>query len=110
MQQDVRFPGRRFSVSAIPPGGGDGMHACSAAGLDVAQIIPHVPALAGGELQSGGRLQQRGWVRLGMCCGITGNDATCMAQPYLRNERLGESRRLIGNNAPGKAAGFKLDQ
>ncbi|EEF22024.1 conserved hypothetical protein, partial [Ricinus communis] len=81
LAQVVGLPTGRLGGAAVAPAAGDGQHAGRLAGLDVAQVVAGVPALARRQLQAAGRLQQRRRVRLRMGGGVAGNRAAARPRP-----------------------------
>ncbi len=103
----MRIPLGRSVAAAITPGGGDGDHACSASGLDVAHVVANIPACRWRNAQALRRFEQRGRVGLGMRRGVARYDAACVAQADQRNQWVGETHRLVGDDAPAYPCGLQ---
>ena len=103
VQQVVGLPVLRFDGAAVAPGTGDRAHAGGAAGLDVAQVVAHVPAVLRRQLQAARRFQQGGGVRFRVRHGVARDHAAGRAQADLAHQRVGEAGRLVGDHAPGQA-------
>ena len=64
---------------------------------------PTYQQCSGCEAQAARAFEQRRRVRLGVRHGVARDDAAGVRQADLRDQRIGEARRLVGDDAPGHA-------
>ena len=108
--QSVRAPSFRLILRTnVAEQRHECLHAGGVAGLDIARGIAHVQALfrfAAGELAG---VQHGFRVWLAVCRGVATHDAyRVFLQAELFDERIGEERRLVGDNAPVETARREL--
>ena len=89
--------------------GDDGLHAGCQAGLNIADVVPEINAMRGGNVYFIAGGQERFGVWLGIRQFIAADDAgEALCQTQYFNQRMRKTRRFVSDDAPGQVALLQL--